>query len=134
MDPSSKRQRNYNLSVTRFFLSSSSSRLGVTLVIETLDSKEILIVPSFEEVKGRGGRATLFQGCSKLGELGEEQPHRLIRKEWKGSIPSSFFLSSSLPFFGPSSPVEGANSCIWAWQIAARDPLMMRTNEWHEKD
>lgn len=91
MDPSSKRQRNYNLSVTRFFLSSSSSRLGVTLVIETLDSKEILIVPSFEEVKGRGGRATLFQGCSKLGELGEEQPHRLIRKEWKGSIPSSFF-------------------------------------------
>lgn len=68
MDPSSKRQRNYNLSVTRFFLSSSSSRLGVTLVIETLDSKEILIVPSFEEVKGRRGRATLFQGCSKLGE------------------------------------------------------------------
>lgn len=64
----------------------------------------------------------------------KEQPHRLIRKEWKGSIPSSFFLSSSFPFFGPSSPVEGANSCIWAWQIAARDPLMMRTNEWHEEE
>ena len=132
MDPSSKRQRNYNLSRDSSY--PSPLLLGVTLVIETLDSKEILIVPSFEEVKGRGGRATLFQGCSKLGELGEEQPHRLIRKEWKGSIPSSFFLSSSFPFFGPSSPVEGANSCIWAWQIAARDPLMMRTNEWHEKD
>lgn len=66
MDPSSKRQRNYNLSRDSFY--PSPLLLGVTLVIETLDSKEILIVPSFEEVKGRGGRATLFQGCSKLGE------------------------------------------------------------------
>lgn len=23
----------------------------------------------------------------------------------------------------------GANSCIWAWQIAAREPLMTRTND-----
>lgn len=66
MDPSSKRQRNYNLSRDSSY--PSPLLLGVTLVIETLDSKEILIVPSFEEVKGRRGRATLFQGCSKLGE------------------------------------------------------------------
>ncbi|CAL1682774.1 unnamed protein product [Lasius platythorax] len=33
-------------------------------------------------------------------------------------------------FFCPgSTAVRGANSCIWAWQIAARESLMTRTND-----
>lgn len=32
-------------------------------------------------------------------------------------------------FFAGRPRSGGANSCIWAWQIAAREPLMTRTND-----
>lgn len=77
--PIFERQRNYKrLSVTRLFLSYPSPLLspsfhlflGVTLVIETLHSKEILASFRRNEVKKR--EATLFE-VPKLGELGRRR-------------------------------------------------------------
>lgn len=128
--PILERQRNYNLSVTRSFLShlsSSSSSFLRLFATETLEKDSHC---RFAPAQQGQGTCYVVQGCSGERRILRERVegatflHRLIRKEWKDSIPSSFS-----PLFGPSSPVEGANSCIWAWQIAARDPLMMRTNE-----
>lgn len=104
--PIFERQRNYKrLSVTRLFLSYPSPLLspsfhlflGVTLVIETLHSKEILASFRRNEVKKR-----VVRGSKTRRTRAKKELHRLIRKERKGSIPSSFsFLP---PLFGPSSP------------------------------
>lgn len=123
MDPSSN--DNYKrLSVTRLFLSYPSPLLspsfhlflGVTLVIETLHSKEILA--SFRRNEAR------FQNSDNSGEEGAPP----FDKERAERFDPFFFFFPPSPFRSILT-FEGANSCIWAWQIGARDPLMMRTNE-----
>lgn len=123
--PIFERQRNYKrLSVTRLFLSYPSPLLspsfhlflGVTLVIETLHSKEILA--SFRRNEAR------FQNSENSGEEGAPP----FDKERAERFDPFFFFFPPSPFRSILT-FEGANSCIWAWQIGARDPLMMRTNE-----
>ena len=125
--PRFERQRNYNLPARErcivawhlLFPIRYSETLG------SRDSKEISLLARSATREGQGtSLATLFKTVPNE-ELEGGQEHKgsffngLIRKD----SALEFFL------FGPSSLVGGANSCIWAWQIAAREPLMMRTNE-----